>query len=263
MASDQLHTRLVTNIRGRRTSTTHSLIAHPSLAIGFTTLLVTRSTTMPTSSVPSAEWTVVIPVKQTTAAKTRLSSVEPALRQRLAFAFAGDTISAVLACSSVSSVAVVTNDPSADLFRQLGADVIPDEPDAGLNPALVHAGESIRRRQPGARLVAVVSDLPALTPAALELALRHVSPSGSFVTDAAGVGTTLLAISAHDSWLPSFGQRSRAAHRQQGLDELDVPGLETLHRDVDTEVDLWDAQRLGLGRYTSDVLAGSGGLGLT
>ena len=47
---------------------------------------------------------------------------------------------------------------------------------------------------------------------------------------------------------PRFGHRSRAAHRRAGVVELTDAGLASLRRDVDTEVDLYDAQRLGLGQ---------------
>ena len=39
--------------------------------------------------------------------------------------------------------------------------------------------------------------------------------------------------------------------------EITGPGLAGLRRDVDTEVDLWDAVRLGVGRHTAGLLSRS------
>jgi 2-phospho-L-lactate guanylyltransferase len=54
---------------------------------------------------------------------------------------------------------------------------------------------------------------------------------------------------------PRFGGRSRAAHRAGGAVELNVPDTPSVHRDVDTAVDLWDALRLGVGPRTAAVVA--------
>jgi 2-phospho-L-lactate guanylyltransferase len=54
---------------------------------------------------------------------------------------------------------------------------------------------------------------------------------------------------------PRFGGRSRAAHRAAGAVELMLEGIASVRRDVDTEVDLWDALRLGVGPRTKAVAA--------
>ena len=81
-------------------------------------------------------WSIVVPVKRFAVAKTRLD-VDPAVRGELALALAADTVAAVLAAELVERVVVVTDEPTAAAAaRRLGATVVADEPDAGLNPAL-------------------------------------------------------------------------------------------------------------------------------
>jgi 2-phospho-L-lactate guanylyltransferase len=215
-----------------------------------------RSSVMSPLTARTPAWTIIIPVKQTTIAKTRLTGFDTVTRRRFAVAFAQDTVSAAVACPEVHRVVVVTDDPVASLLRDLGADVIPDVPDAGLNAALRYAAEQIRAADLGAPIAAVSADLPAVRPADLTTALTATSAGRWFVPDAVGDGTTMLAAARDEEWSPHFGPRSRAEHRRLGMVELDIPGLDRLRRDVDTAVDLSDAYRRGLGAWTTDVLAG-------
>lgn len=207
------------------------------------------------TSSDAAGWIVLVPVKNMALAKTRMSSFAGEWRPQLALAMATDTVSAALQSPLVRRVLVVTNDPSAPSFIALGAQVVPDQPDAGLNPALVHAAHVARREHPATPIVAIAADLPALRPDELTAALQLRTADRWFVSDAAGVGTTLLATLGGSQLQPAFGRHSRAAHRESGALEVDDPGLASVRRDVDTEVDLWDADRLGLGRQTAQVLA--------
>jgi 2-phospho-L-lactate guanylyltransferase len=196
-------------------------------------------------------WAVVVPAKRLALAKTRLRPVTEGLgragHDELVLALLADTVAAAVACRAVGSVLVVTDDPeAAGVVRDLGARVVPDEPDRGLNPALEH-GFAVA----GAGAVAALSsDLPALRPAELEAALRAAAGAPRcFVADAHGTGTTLL--TALDSPLePRFGVASAAAHRSSGAQALEGtwPGLV---QDVDTGADLDAAVALGTGRCTS------------
>jgi 2-phospho-L-lactate guanylyltransferase len=210
---------------------------------------------MPSPTVHTPAWTILIPVKQTTIAKSRLSGFDAATRQRLAVAFAQDTVTAALACPEVRRVTVVTDDPAGVLLRDLGADVIPDLPDAGLNAALLHAARHVRSRDGASSVAALSADLPALRPSDLSTAIRATTAPRWFVPDLAGDGTTMLAASAGQDFAPGFGHRSRDGHRAAGMVEVDVAGLERLRRDVDTLADLADARRRGVGRHTALVLA--------
>ncbi|WP_222193892.1 2-phospho-L-lactate guanylyltransferase [Modestobacter italicus] len=200
-------------------------------------------------------WSVVVPAKRLESAKTRLASLTGPLaggsHEQLVLALLADTVSAALASPAVGRVLVVTDDPrAAALVAALGARTTPDEPRSGLNAALAHGA---RVAGPGP-LAALHSDLPALHPdeldAALTAAAGHVR---SFVPDAAGTGTTLLAVRSGDL-APRFGPGSAAAHATGGAIPLDGdwPGL---RQDVDTPADLRAARRIGVGQRTAGFLS--------
>jgi 2-phospho-L-lactate guanylyltransferase len=202
-------------------------------------------------------WSIIIPVKRPEIAKTRLSEAAGALRPALARAFAADTVAAALACPTVDLVVAVTDDSTfGEEARRLGALVIADAPDAGLNAALRHGAEQARSRRPDLAVAALSADLPALRPDELSLALTAAAEHPvSFVGDLAGLGTTLYGALPGMPFSPRFGGRSRAAHRAAGAVELMLEGIASVRRDVDTEVDLWDALRLGVGPRTKAIAA--------
>jgi 2-phospho-L-lactate/phosphoenolpyruvate guanylyltransferase len=200
-------------------------------------------------------WTVIVPVKQITLAKTRLGGVDADTRRALAVAFARDTVAAAAASLMVGQVIVVSNDDVAAEITGDIAELVPDEPDAGLNQALAHAARHVRERRPDAAVAAISSDLPALRGDDLTRAFRRGLATPWFVPDADGFGTTMLAAPEGQEWTPAFGAGSRRAHLAAGVAEIDVANLERLRRDVDTAGDLADARRLGVGPSTSAVLA--------
>ena len=203
-----------------------------------------------------ASWGVVVPVKRLAVAKSRLAAYGDGARRELALAFARDVVTAALACPVVSHVLVVTDDArAASALRALGARIAPDDPDDGLNPALVHGADLLRAGSPLLGIVTLSSDLPALRPADLGAVLGAV-PAGArgFVPDAAGHGTTLLAAAAPADLAPEFGPASAARHLASGARLLDAPP--GLRRDVDTPQDLREALELGVGPHTSAVAAG-------
>jgi 2-phospho-L-lactate/phosphoenolpyruvate guanylyltransferase len=210
-------------------------------------------------------WTVVLPVKVLARAKSRLALFAGPRRSELALAFASDTVSAVLRCPEAARVLVVTSDPVAGpRLAALGAQVVPDEPDGGLNAALAHGAGAALRRWPGTGLAALAADLPALRPGELGRALRAAEASravragmpmgaAAFVADAAGVGTTMYAAPPGTAFAPKFGGASRARHAAGGDHELDLPDIPGLRRDVDTPEDLRAAVALGVGARTASV----------
>lgn len=205
----------------------------------------------------AVDWCLVVPVKRLALAKTRLAAIAGDLREDLALAFALDTVSAALAAKAVAAVFVVTDDEVArGPLAALGAHVVPDAPDAGLNPALAYGVGRAIERYPGRGVGALSADLPALRPAELGRALEAgAREPAAFVSDAAGTGTTLLVARSGEAFVPQFGERSRARHRAAGVVELDLADVPTLRKDVDTEVDLYDADRLGVGPRTAAVMA--------
>ncbi|MEV5575945.1 2-phospho-L-lactate guanylyltransferase [Spirillospora sp. NPDC052269] len=208
-------------------------------------------------AVPRAGWTLIVPVKVLARAKTRMSDGAGRHREALALAVAGDTVAAALACDRVRAVIVVTDDPlPAAELASLGATVVPDEPDAGLNPALVHGAGRGRELHPDTGVGALSADLPALRPAELGRALDAASEAAeAFVPDAARIGTTLYTARPGVPFAPAFGGDSRAAHRARGARELLLPGIDSVRRDVDTPADLRAALRLGVGPRTAAVAA--------
>jgi 2-phospho-L-lactate guanylyltransferase len=202
------------------------------------------------------EWVVLAPVKHLDRAKTRLSTRAAGERRDLALAFAIDSVRAILASPAVISVVVVTDDADVrTAVVALGATWSEEGPEPGLNPAITYAAARVRREHPEAGVAVVAADLPALRTEELTRALATAGGvARGFVADAAGTGTTTLTARPGIELDPRFGPRSRAAHAASGgvaLEPGPVPGL---RRDVDTEVDLWDAGRLGLGRATAAVV---------
>jgi 2-phospho-L-lactate/phosphoenolpyruvate guanylyltransferase len=206
---------------------------------------------------PNGAWTIIIPVKDTRVAKTRLSGLSRPVRAALALAFALDSATAALACRDVRDVLVVTNDRDAALaLTELGVRVVHDTPDAGLNAALEIGVSAVRRSDPEAAVAAMLGDLPALRPEVLEAAFAGGGQHARwFVADADGTGTTLLAASGGSALRPSFGPGSRDSHSLSGAVDLMAPDLQRLRRDVDTEEHLWEAVRLGVGHHTRGALA--------
>ncbi|MFB4310861.1 2-phospho-L-lactate guanylyltransferase [Actinomadura sp. GTD37] len=214
-----------------------------------------RSTASHGASRP--RWSLVVPVKVLARAKTRMSAAAGPHREALALAVAADTVAAALRCDRVRDVIVVTDDPlpAADLAA-LGARVVPDVPDAGLNPALVYGAGRGRALAPDAGVGALSADLPALRPDELARVLDAAAAAPeAFVPDAAGVGTTLYTARPGVPFAPAFGGGSRAAHRARGAAEILLPGTDSVRRDVDTPDDLRAALALGTGPRTAEVAA--------
>lgn len=203
-----------------------------------------------------ARWSIIVPVKRPELAKTRLADAVGELRPHIARAFAADTVAAALSCPAVESVVVVTDDDDASVqARLLGADVITDAPQSGLNAALLHGAHTVRTRDATAAVASLSADLAALKPDELRRVLEAAAAhQASFLADAAGVGTTLYAATSGVPFAPRFGGRSRAAHRAAGAVDLTVNNVASVRRDIDTAVDLWDAMRIGLGPHTESVI---------
>jgi 2-phospho-L-lactate/phosphoenolpyruvate guanylyltransferase len=204
------------------------------------------------ADVGSPAWTLVIPVKPLGTAKTRLRGALPGVpHERLVLALAVDTVAAARECAEVC---VVSDDPTVRReATALGARVLPDEPRAGLNAALAFG--AAYAYQENNWIAALAADLPALRTADLAAALLAAAaePGRSYVPDADGTGTTLLAAASGAELDPRFGPGSAAAHAGSGARPLagDWPSL---RRDVDTGADLAQAARLGLGPRTASLL---------
>lgn len=197
------------------------------------------------------QFVVLVPVKDPDVGKSRLQ-VPAHLRPGLASAFALDTLHAARDAQGVAEVVVVTADEAfAAIVADLGFARLDDSGD--LNQSLTAAAAVVREQHPTASPVAVCADLPCLRPVDLEGALRAV-PRGAtaFVADAEGSGTTMYA-APYDDFAPAFGPASAAGHTRSGAVPL-AGALLTLRHDVDDESSLVAAMRLGVGRFTQDVV---------
>jgi 2-phospho-L-lactate guanylyltransferase len=200
---------------------------------------------------------VIIAVKRLSEAKSRLSELfDAAGRERVVLAMLVDTITAAHAVDGVTSITVVTPDPTAAAAaRALGALTVDDPTPAQhtdpLNNAIRVADSHLRSPD-----VAVLQgDLPSLqsTEFAAALAAARAHPR-SFVADHSGTGTCALFAFAVPL-NPLFGADSARRHRDDGAVELtgDWPGLRC---DIDTPDDLAVARRLGVGAHTDRELTG-------
>lgn len=203
-------------------------------------------------------WTVVVPVKATSLAKSRLTGFSTADRMMLARAFTLDTVSSAVHAQRVAQVVAITAEPDAPELERLGAIVLQERSDAGLNAALGQAAELAQARWPGTPVAAVTGDLPSARPEDFDEVLAVRRGNRWFVADAEGIGTTLLAAASGIPLDPMFGEGSRAAHLASGAMEVTVPELPRLRRDVDIPADLSVAIELGVGAYTKTALTRTG-----
>ena len=199
----------------------------------------------------------VIALKPIEHAKSRLDIPDP-LRRRLAWTMALDTLSAL--CRALPHVLVVSDQPALEArLRRAGLalEVISESGHVGMNSALTRGALTLRA-QGYTSVLASVGDLPALRPESVARILAASrSHQRSFVTDASGIGTTMLV--AHEIELaPQFQGRSAAAHHASGAmslheEAIGSPVADT-RRDVDTEADLAAAVGLGVGPATSALI---------
>jgi 2-phospho-L-lactate guanylyltransferase len=207
----------------------------------------------------SLTWSLVVPVKLLARAKSRLVGLVGEDRAALVLAMAADTVAAALACPSVATVIVVSDDQAVrSELASIGALVVADQPGAGLNSALIFGAGQAAARGPGRGRAALTADLPALTAGELAGALTAASAATqAFVADSGRSGTTLYTAGPGVAFRPHFGALSRAEHLLAGATELDLPEISGLRQDVDTLDDLRSAARIGLGRRTAGILAGA------
>jgi 2-phospho-L-lactate guanylyltransferase len=200
-------------------------------------------------------WTIVLPLKGGTTAKSRLGA-DPAVAR----AVAADTLEAVIACRAVSRTIVVTpHSRTAVESARAGAVVIGESrPGQGL-VAAVRDGIAAAGAGP---VGVLLGDLPALRSEDLAAGLVAVddvlgtrpAPVMAVVPDATGTGTVLLAARTGAGLDPAFGPDSLTAHVRRGAVRVDLD-IPRLRRDVDTPADLAAALELGVGPRTARTVA--------
>ena len=220
-----------------------------------------RERTLPKTNAPirldeDMQWSAIVPVKAHHEAKSRLAS-DPHGREALSRVFLSDVLTALQGSELIGQIIVVTDEDDLVVLGtpRIRVKVLISQ---GLNED-IQQGLDLIDHGP---VIVLTSDLPCLTTHALDAVLAFANDHRlAFVSDAQGLGTTMLL--AHDATTctPLFGVRSHARHAQAGF--IEITGVEpAIHvalararRDVDTGIDLWDAQRIGVGPATSALLA--------
>ncbi|MDN4471497.1 2-phospho-L-lactate guanylyltransferase [Demequina zhanjiangensis] len=193
---------------------------------------------------PERTWQLVIPVRGTAPSKSRLALPDSA-RERLARAFARDTVRAAVEASTVARVIVVTAEPAREVFEAMGARVVSDPQPPSLATAIARG---LAACDPDAPRAVMLGDLPALTGAALDEALKAAGRlDRAVVPDADGTGTTLVTAAARVPHSPAFGTGSFARHLAAGYVSVADAVPDRVRSDVDTLDDLARAASLGLG----------------
>jgi 2-phospho-L-lactate guanylyltransferase len=210
----------------------------------------------------------VVALKAGELVKSRLAPLPQPLRRRLAWTMAVDTLHALTAAAE--RVCVVSNQPALhERLARAGlsaVQVVGEAQPGGMNEAL-RLGADRLRADGLVRVLACVGDLPALRPASVAVVLAAAAAyERASLPDATGIGTTMLHAGPRVALAPHFQGRSAAAHHSSGAVALTDERLGAVvpdaRRDVDTEVDLVDAARLGLGPATRALLdPGTGRLG--
>ncbi len=209
-----------------------------------------------TNAAPLPPWTIVVPFKGGTAAKSRLGQASgglaglgAGLRRRLALAFLRDTVGAMNAVADVGCIVVVSSDPSPTLG--LPGVFLVEDPGTGLNAAVASGIEWARARDALSPVAVVTGDLPCLRPRDLAAALKLARevPLG-VVPDGGGSGSTLISALPGAPVSPHFGIDSCRQHRLAGHAVLQVPASSTIRQDVDTSTDLLRALQRGAGVST-------------
>lgn len=201
-------------------------------------------------------WCAVVPVKALASAKSRLHA--DATSDQLAFAFAQDTITALLGASRIMRVVVTTSDSAVASWAQAaGAEIHDDSQDPGINAAVRAAADGHARA--GENVAVVLSDLPCLTADAIDVVLAEADRHPlAFLADAEGTGTTMWFSRAGTGVRTRFGPQSRDAHADSGAVDLVLVGAQgawpAARRDVDTAEDLAAAIVLGVGPHTRTLV---------
>jgi len=207
----------------------------------------------------------VVPVKPFAEAKRRLANdLRPVDRRALVAAMLADVLQVLRRAEGLEGVLVVTRGhEEAAMTASLGATILEERDEAGLNAALEQAARHLV--EAGAKgMMVVPGDVPALKLNEVEAVLEgHLSGDAltTIVADRHGRGTNCLACTPVERCMPRFGVESFLAHRSladDGGGEVRVLELPGLQFDIDTMADLQEAMEQPLGHRTRRVLTSLG-----
>ena len=192
---------------------------------------------------------VVIPVKASGGAKSRLSGVlEPALRDSLVSAMLNRVIAAAQSCNAITRVCLVNNSPTQQWGREV---TFLADPGGGLNPALSSALEQVANTATDDctpnRLIIVAGDLPLVHPCDFAMLANVPDDTIAIAPDRHGTGTNALSLPrpALTTFTTYFGLGSHFAHRSEAARlgyRVETMLSKGLAKDIDEPIDLRDAE---------------------
>ena len=191
-------------------------------------------------------WTLVVPVKSLSEAKSRLRGVmRPADRHDLVLSMLTAVLRSCAGARGIRNYAVVTaDDRVAALARRFGAQVLPDPIPPGHPDPLNAALAAVLPDRAAHPVGVLTADLPELTSTLLEAILSEATRHRhSVVSDHLGLGTTMAFWTpGAGEIVPRFGPGSARAHLSTGgavdLAVLLGPLVAPARRDVDTPADV-------------------------
>jgi 2-phospho-L-lactate guanylyltransferase len=206
---------------------------------------------------------VVIPVKETSAAKQRLAPVLPAdLRQALALAMLEDVLAAVAKVPGLDGRLIVTTDPEAmRLAARYDCDSMTEDADLGHSEAVAAAVWRLvrdRRRT----MLTVPGDIPLVTPEEIGqlIAAHRPPPSFTIAPSQDERGSNAILVSPPDAVPLRFGENSFFPHLASAEERGIVPSvvrLPGIALDIDNPADLAHFARLRSRTRAGRLLAGS------
>ncbi len=222
----------------------------------------------------TALWTVIVPVRSFTTAKSRLNGAHPHVPSAtVARALAHHTLSVLDQWEHCTSIIIVSDAPLGWHSTSPKARHILQGEHPGLNGAVTAARATVTT---GPVLV-IHADLPWLSVDDLNHAHHHYltnytsgasatsesqRPCDWFIPDAQGTGTTALLLAPGSTRQPLFGVGSAERHHTAGYQRLTLPPSSGLRRDLDTPTDLdaalRDSYALAAGRFPPGPSGASG-----
>jgi len=202
----------------------------------------------------------VIPVKETTGAKQRLSTaVSPQLRSELALIMLEDVLGAVSQIRELAGIALVTLDTRAiSLAQRYGARILTADARGGHSAAVAAAARLLAEEGAGG-MMQLPGDIPLVTAAEISsvLSMHRPAPSFTIVPSHDELGSNTVVVSPPTAVPLTFGVDSFFPHlrtaQRCGIDPL-VIRLPGIGHDFDNPDDLQAFARIGSATRTQAFL---------
>ena len=200
---------------------------------------------------PTNGFWVVVPVKDTSAAKQRLApALPPQLRQALALAMLEDVLAALAEVAGLAGRLLVTTDPAATrLAARYDAQCMAEGADDGHTGAVAAAARHLARKG-CASMLTLPGDIPLVTAAEIGrvIAAHRPAPSFTIVPSHDERGSNAILLSPPDAVTLRFGEDSFFPHlaaaeaRSIAPSIVHLPGIAF---DIDNPADLAHLAQLG------------------